>query len=237
MRKYRSSASSAVRIVYGYELAAGLQQFPEVASAGADFEKLNEELSAKHDERLALRKPLVKTRSAMRFVELRADRVIRASARGAEIADGGRRGPITKEVFPKGCTPVIAPSGKAQIQPLRDLIRHLQQSKLPGIDAYRNEWLPKLGAALEALEDAAVLHDAAAAEHDRAFQEELALRQAHYHEVDRIMGVVRAAFPRDRDLQDTIFPEIVQGRKGAAQGAQEEEAEEEAAPDTTPNPA
>lgn len=223
MRMYRSNASSEVRVEYGFELTAGLEQFPETAPAALDIQAANDALHDKLQQRRALRVPVVKTRSAKRFAESAAERTVRSALRAAEIADGGRRGKICAAVFPKGSTPIITPAGKAQVKPLRDLVDRLKLTKLAGIEAYRDAWLPKLEATLSAFEAALAAHDSALAAYDDAFKEELALRDAHHDAVDRAMGVVRAAFPRDRELQDVIFPVLETTRKKREEVAEEDQ--------------
>ncbi|MDI1451687.1 hypothetical protein [Polyangium sp. 6x1] len=228
MRKYRSNASSSVRFEYGVELAAGLAQFPETTSASLDIQTINDALDGQHQKRRALRVPVVKTRAAARFAEHNAERIIRSALRAAEIEDGGRRGRICAAVFPKGSTPILTPAGRAQVKSMKDLVDRLDHAKLTGIDEFRNAWSPKLGAALASLEAALAAHEAARAEHDDAFKAELALRDAHHDAVDRAMGVVRAAFPRDRELQDVIFP-VLETTTTTREDAPVEEADESGA--------
>lgn len=206
MRKYRSNASSAVRFVYGVELVAGLSRFSETAPAANDIEDINDALDAQHQKRLALRVPVVKSRAAARFAEYDAERAIRLAVRSAEMEDGGRRGRICAAVFPKGATPILTPKGKGQVKALKELVDRLDVTKVAGIDAYRAAWLPKLKTTLEALQTALDAYAEAQAAHDDAFRIELALRDAHHDAVDKAMGQVRAAFPRDRAVQDVIFP-------------------------------
>ncbi|MDI1483193.1 hypothetical protein [Polyangium sp. y55x31] len=232
MRKYSHKAASTVRFEYGVELGAGLSQFPETASAASHIKAVNEALGAQYDKRCALRIPVLETRAALRFAEMGAERVIRSALRAAEIEDGGRRGRLCACLFPKGLRPVVIPMGKRQVKPLKDLVERLQNAKLAGIDAYRNAWSPKLEAALATLEGAVAAHLDALAAHDEAFKVELALRDAHHDAVDKVIGIVRATFPRDRELQDVIFPVVEGSRKGA-----NESAEELAAEPTSPAPA
>lgn len=219
MRKYRVNASSVVRVEFGIELSAGLANFPKTAPLAKGFEKLNDDLEGHFEQRRALRKPLLMARAALRFAEYRVDQLIRTSAHAAVMVDGGRRGTLTTALFPKGVKPVIHPPGRGQIQPTRDLIDRLDLCKLPGIDDYRAEWLPKLKGALEQLESAAQAHDTAREAYELAFKNEQSMREIHIHEVDRLMGLVRAAFPRDRALQDVIFP-VVDEASGAAETAE-----------------
>ncbi|MDC3962945.1 hypothetical protein KEG38_54550 [Polyangium jinanense] len=229
MRKYRSNASSSVRFEYGVELAAGLAQFPETTSAALDIRTVNNALNGQHQQRCALRVPVVETRAAARFAEYHAERVIRSALRAAEIEDGGRRGRICAAVFPKGSTPILTPAGRSQVKSMQDLVDRLDHAKVAGIEAYRNVWSPKLGAALSSLEAALDAHEEALAAHDDAFRAELALRDAHHDAVDRAMGVVRAAFPRDRELQDVIFPVLETATTKSKKGPVEE-ADESGAP-------
>ncbi|MDC3960426.1 hypothetical protein [Polyangium jinanense] len=221
MRKYRHNVSSTVRFEYGVELAAGLSQFPETAAAANDIRTVNDALGAQQDKRRALRIPVVETRAALRFAEFGAERVIRSSLRAAEIEDGGRRGRICACLFPKGLRPVVIPMGKRQVKPLKELVERLQNAKLAGIDDYRAAWLPKLKAALSTLEAAVAAHLEALTAHDEAFKVELALRDAHHDAVDKVIGIVRAAFPRNRELQDVIFPVVEKSRKGASESDEE----------------
>lgn len=225
MRKYRHNVASTVRIEYGVELAAGLAQFPETAPAANDIKAVNDALGAQQDKRRALRVPVLETRAALRFAELGAERVIRSSLRAAEIEDGGRRGRICAALFPKGLRPVVIPMGKRQVKPMKELIERLENTKLAGIDEYRVAWLPKLEAALANLESAVAAQLAALAAHDNAFKIELAFRDAHHDAVDKAIGVVRAAFPRDRELQDVIFPVVEETRKGEGEESEPAPAE------------
>ncbi|TKC99656.1 hypothetical protein [Polyangium fumosum] len=225
MRKYRSNVSSAVRLAYGIELAAGLSQFPETTAAANEIRAINDALGAQEDKRHALHVPVIETRAALRFAKLSAERVIRTSLRAAEIADGGRRGRICACLFPKGLRPVVLPMGKRQVKPLKELVERLHNAHVAGIDAYRAVWAPKLDAALATLEATVDAHGTALAAHDEAFQVELALRDAHHDVVDKVIGIVRAAFPRDRDLQDVLFPIVEVSRRRENASTDESEPE------------
>lgn len=209
MKKYRANAASEVRVDYGVELCAGLQFFPETAGYAAPFQQLNDELFAAWSARRALRKPLIERRAAFRFAHYMTDQTIRMSHRAVEIADGGRKGgPLAKAIFPEGLGPVVAPYGKRQIKPTEDLIGRIERCKLPGIDAYRAEWQPKLQASLDGLKASSKDKDDAHDAYLGAFKVELGLRAEHYHSIDKIMGQVRATFPNDRGKQDLVFPEV-----------------------------
>lgn len=211
MRKYRASAASPIRVDYGVELIAGLLLFTETSGYAPSFESLNEELDASYTSRQAKRKPLVKARVALRFANYEVDQLIRSAARAAEIADGGRRGPIFQATFPEGVGPVVAPDGARQIPPTAALVDRITRSRVASIDPYRAEWLPKLQAGLAKLQAAAAAYDAARKDYLAAFADELALRQDHLLAVDRLIGLVRAAFPHDRARQDLVFPAVEEG--------------------------
>lgn len=207
VKKYRANAATDARTSYGIELCAGLRNCPETSSVVAPFEVLNNELDAAHVTRRNLRKPLLEKRAAFRFAHYNTDQTIRMLYRAAEIADGGRKnGPIAAFLFPDGLGPVVAPYGMRQIPPTEKLVSDMQRCKVPGSEAFCTEWLAKLQAALGQLKSTADAYKLANKAHADAFQDELALRTEHYHAVDKLMGLVRAAFPNDRARQDLIFP-------------------------------
>lgn len=212
MRKYHGTASSLARFQYGVELHAGLSQFPETTGAAADILAVNDALHGQFQKRVALLVPVVKTRATLRFAEYHVDSVLRSSFHAAQIEDGGRSGRVCQVVFPEGIREVTKPEGKAQLKPTKEVIDRLALAKVAGIDNYRQAWLPKLEAALAQLEAAIAAHEAAKLAHQEAFAEERALREVHHETVDRVIGMVRAAFPRDRDMQDVIFPVVQRNR-------------------------
>lgn len=239
MRGYRTSAGSETRLDYGLELLAGLQLFPETAPLVPDFAIVNSGLEAAHGERLAQRPLLVKARVALRLANYEADQTIRSCSKAAEIADGGRRGPVFDALFPQGVGPVVRPVGSRQIQPTEELLDRLTKSRSAVVKAFAQEWKPKLQAALDKLMAAAQAHKAALGGHADRFRDEVALRQQHKQSIDRLMGQVRAAFPGDRVKQDLVFPEVdAAGRVAVADGAAGEGDVQEApsAPDA-PSPA
>jgi len=222
VKKYRAKAASDARISYGIELCAGLRIFAETATFASPFEALNDELDAAHTTRRNLRKPLLEKRAAFRFAHYDTDQIIRMIHRAAEIADGGRKnGPIVTFLFPEGLGPVVAPYGMRQIPPTEKLIVDMQRCKLPGSDAFCAEWLPKLQASLTKLKATAEAYKVAHKAHADAFQDEVALRAEHYQAVDKVMGLVRAAFPNDRARQDLIFPVMDDGGEGVENGDEE----------------
>jgi hypothetical protein len=208
MKKYRISADTPIRTDYGIGLVAGLGFFPETQGFASSFKQVNDELDAAYTARRATRKPLLEKSAVFRFAHYSTDQTIRMVHRASEIADGGRRGPITIALFPDGLGPVVAPYGTRQIKPTEDLIDRLTRCNLAGVDAFRTEWKPKLDASLASLKNTAADHQGARDNYLDAFRAELALRNEHYLSVDKLMGLVRAAFPGDRAKQDLVFPVI-----------------------------
>jgi hypothetical protein len=222
MRKYHGTASSSARFQYGVELHAGLAQFPETADAAADVLAVNDALHAQFQKRLGLVVPVVKTRAALRFAEYHVDSVLRSAFHAAQIEDGGRSGRVCQAVFPEGIREVTRPAGRGQVKPTKDVIERLKLAKVAGVDDYRQVWLPKLESALEQLEGSIAAHEAATLAHQDAFAEERALREAHHETVDKVIGMVRAAFPRDRNMQDVIFPVAQRNRARVAETDEDE---------------
>lgn len=230
MRRYRDNAGSPIRIDYGIGLVAGLRAFPEIAPLAPPFEQVNDDLETAHLARQALRKPMVQARASTRFGNYMVDQSIRMVENAAKIADGGRRGPLTAACFPDGLTPVVAPKGASQIKPTEELLDRMAKCKLAQAAAFRAEWAPRIEAPLDALRQASTAHNSAKAAYVNAFAEELAQRAEHARQVDRMMGLVRAAFPRDTAKQDVVFPEPVIKDSDLPS---EDEVDEAAAPATT----
>jgi hypothetical protein len=216
MKKYRANAASLERVIYGVGLVAGLRGFNETRPLAEPFEALNNELHNAYTSRVARYLPLVKARASLRIAEFQTDMAIRTFARAVEIADGGRKGPLYNHVFPHGLKTVVAPSGRRQLEPTRGLIEHVTKSRHEGIDPVRTEWLPKLETAAAALQDAIGVHGTAQSAYLDAFRSELALREEHEMAVDRLIGKVRAAFPKDHAWQDIVFPPPRRPRSAAS---------------------
>jgi hypothetical protein len=226
MRKYSSKSASPARVEYGIDLVEGFKSFPETEPLAAGFEALNDELDEAHETRRRLRKPMLKSRANLRIKSYQTDKVIRQCARAAEIADGGRKGPIFAETFPQGLSVVVAPAGRKQLQPTLDLIDRFTRSRKPGIEALRGEWVPRLQSVAEALGTSINRYDADVTAVVNAFKTEVVLRQEHELAIDKLMGEVRALFPGDRTTQNAIFPELT-GRTAPGEGEAEPETPEE----------
>jgi hypothetical protein len=206
MRNYRVNAATALRLDFGVELGLGLDLFPETAPLRADLQPAQDALETAYEDRRKRRKPLVEARVRVRLTGYLLRQTIRSAFKAAEIADGGRRGPICKAVFPEGLSAEVAPQGKAMIDKAGKLRDRLQLSKLPTLADYRKAWLPELQADVDGLTQAGAAHTAATKDYVDAFAVELAARQEHRRMVDRIAGEVRATFPSDKAKQDVVFP-------------------------------
>jgi hypothetical protein len=233
MRKYNSKAGSPVRVEYGIDLAEGLRSFPETEPLAEGFEGLNNELDEAYETRRRLRKPMLRARAVLRNKAYKADKTLRQFGRAVEIADGGRKGPLYGELIPRGLAVLVAPGGRKQHKPMVELMDRLTRSRKAGVEPLRTEWLPKIQAAATALETAIGAYDAAFKAVLDAFKNEMDLRRDHELSVDKLMGEVRALFPRDRETQDAIFPEIT-GRATAGDVEEPETLAEGDAPGTDP---
>ncbi|MBI2567490.1 MAG: hypothetical protein HYV63_10700 [Candidatus Schekmanbacteria bacterium] len=226
MRKYRSGAGSTIRVNFGIELVEGLAAFPQTTPLAAAFEQLNDRLQQAYLARMSTQKPFRKARAALRIAEFQAEQEVRKLLRAAEAADGGRRGPLAEALFPVGIGPVVDPAGSSQPQPVADLIDRLTKSSREGMAALGDEWKSRLeavhGRLLQALD---TYQSARRASYD-AFTTELALRDEHELAVERIMGAVRGAFPKDRARQDIVFPAVVSGSRGGNDPDDEDEPDE-----------
>lgn len=214
MRKYRENADTPQRVDYGTELTVGLNIFPETAPMAPIVGNLTTDLEKSWFDRLKLHRPVVESRVGVRLGNWLVDGTIRGFQKACIIVDGGIAGVLTKGIFTEGLAGLVAPGGKRQIKPTEDLIDRVTKSKLPGIDKVRGEWLPKLQENLGQLKAAAAAHDAALLAEVGAFRTEVSLREDHYLTIDKIIGLVRAAFPGDRTRQDVIFPEVATSDHG-----------------------
>ncbi len=217
MRNYHVSASSAARYEYGVELYEGLARFPETAHAATLVHTINEALHAQFQKRVSLVVPVVKARAALRFADYHKDGVMRSAYHAAQVEAGGRNGALVRAIFPDGVRAMARSAEPDQAKSIRDVIERLMSSNLAGIDDYRNTWLPKLRAAHAQLETAMTSYDEATKAHREAFIKECELRDAHFETMDRAMGIVREAFPRDRDMHEVIFPLLQRARARAEQ--------------------
>jgi hypothetical protein len=225
MRKPRSSAATFSVLKYGAELDVGLSQGPQTVPLADSFAPINARLGSCNQTRLQADRDQVQARVKVRYADHALDQTIRKMAHAAEIADGGRRGAISRTLFPEGITGLVVRTGEPQHAVALQLVTRLKACTAPGTEPVLGEWLPRieqstaeLGAALQ---ERARLANAYAI----ALAAEEAAREDHDRAIDKLMGEVRALFPKDRERWNLIFPEVA-----SSQSRAEEET-------TTPEPA
>jgi len=206
MRKYSSNSNTSQRIAYGLDLQAGLDQLPETRPLAAEFGALTEDLIQSQAARGPLQVDLSRARARARFANFGFDDVLRQVAIACEAADGGKRGPVFGAVFPDNLTCVITPAGESQAKTGEAFVRGFEATGVLGVAAVREAWLPRVAAALTELKAALAARDEAVARLAVARAREEALCEDHELALERVMGQVRALFPRRRDLWDAIFP-------------------------------
>lgn len=206
MRKYHHKAASPVRVSYGLEVGQGLRSFEETAPLAPPFEEQTLELEQLHLDTTAKDRALVPIRARVRYANYAFDAAARGASKTAEIADGGKRGALFHAIYPDGLGAVVIPSGAGQARAGRKFVDRLVESRAPGADAVRDQWLGRLQDALGGLEESLEARAAAYAELAKARAVEDAAKYDHELAVERLMGHVRAIFPRDRARWDVIFP-------------------------------
>ena len=206
MRKYRSDANSEVRVVYGIDLSEGLQQFPESVPLATTIQAQNEQLDRLRRNRELAERKMPSARARLRFAEYNYDSTVRTAARGLEVSDGGRRSVLYKAIFPDRIADLVRSSGESQLKLSSTFIARIKASNAAGIEPWREQWVPRIEEAHAKLEAAVKARAAAYAEVGAARVLEEAAREAHSTIVDKLMGEVRALFPRDRKRWDVIFP-------------------------------
>jgi len=206
MRKYRSNASADDRVAFFVEVAEGLGLFSETAELAPPLLAQNEELERVNKERIGKERLLLNHRVKVRFADFLWDSAVRSLMRAAEIADGGTRGSVHAAVFPNGIGPVVVPSGAGQVAPAKAFVTALKASKAPGVDELRTQWLPKLEEALGTLETAVDRRTEAYGAVAEARAVEDAACDDHELALERVMGQIRAIFPKDKRTWNVIFP-------------------------------
>lgn len=230
MRKYRTDANSQERYKYGVELVEGLRFFPETAGLADPFVVVNDSVKDQRQARLDAELAVLPYRARVRFADFEFDGTTRSISKTAEIADGGQRGQIHGAIFPNGLGPVVVPSGEGQVKPGGTFVERFKASNVPGIEKVRQEWLPKAEDALAKLVAAVDGRRAAyQAVANARIAEEVAMDD-HELAVEKLMGEVRATFPKDRRRWDVIFPAVRSSRGGSAPDA------DEPTPTPTPGP-
>lgn len=206
MRKYRSNASTEVRVEFGIDLAEGLRSFAETENLAPEVDMATSALEETAEERRKQRPPWIRARAHLRFQEFQTDMLLRQAGNDAEVADGGRRGPIFNVVFPDGISEAVEPAGQKQLGASQKVYDRLVHSTHPNIGAYRDKWQPKLAAQIAKLQAAADQYNALKQQDSELAKQENAQKDAHALLIDKIAGHLRAIFPNDAKRQNAIFP-------------------------------
>ncbi|MEK6607719.1 MAG: hypothetical protein AABZ30_08675 [Myxococcota bacterium] len=224
-RKYDHTASSYVRYRYGIDAAEGLRQFPETQPLAEPLQELNERLGEARLARMAAELAVAPHSARVRFGDFLCDTAIRSLSRDAEVADGGRRGPVFDGIFPSGLNAVVATSGAAQLDATVALERRFSESRVAGVEPLRTEWMPRLADARQKLEDAVAARKTGRRALADARAREEAVMEEHETAIDKLLGQVRAIFPRDVARQNVVFP------PAPARGRADDEADDDAETD------
>lgn len=213
MLLYRKGAATPIRVAFAEELALGCERFPETADIAPAATAANEPLEAAHAARVAKEKPLRLARVGRRFAEFDVETVVRDVYGACKRADGNRVGPIVKVVFPKGLAVVVAPSGKAQLDAVDALERRINGATDAKLAPLKADFAARLGAAASAFASAETAYRDAYKAWSDAFDEERLRRDDHYRTMDKLFGLIRAAFPTDAARREVVVPEGPNGKR------------------------
>jgi hypothetical protein len=217
MRKYVSSAGSDKRLAFGYELHVGLQQSELTAPLAEPFGQINARLKERKLVREQAEEDQIPARVRLRYADETLDQTFRSAFRAAEIADGGKRGPIARAIFPDGLKSLVVPTGETQLAVSQQFITRAKVCSVPGVAPMLAEWLPRIEQATANFQAALQERDRLATARAVAVAAEEAAREDHERAIDKLMGEVRAIFPKDRRRWDLIFPELSGGSRAAAE--------------------
>ncbi|NUN15688.1 MAG: hypothetical protein HUU55_18845 [Myxococcales bacterium] len=206
MRKYRNDATTEPRIEFGIELAEGLRLFPETEEHAAVVDQATDALDNVAMERRKLKKPRLKARVKLKFEGYLTDTMLRQVSNEAQSADGGRRGPVFDTLYPDGLSAAVDPAGTQQLPATQAVFSRMMLSNHPNLTTFKQKWEPAFKDRIAALTAAIDAYTAINQQDANLFAIEMAARDDHGLLVDKIAGLVRAAFPNDRNKQDIIFP-------------------------------
>jgi hypothetical protein len=144
------------------------------------------------------------------FADSGWDQTVRAAASATEIQTGGKKGPVYREMFPNGLTPLIIRSGEPQLQVADSFLRHLTSCKAQGAETVIAEWRPKLQQARDTLASALADRKTAEAALALAREDEQGAKREFSRSIDKMIGQIRQLFPENRVRQDLIFPSLVE---------------------------
>ena len=207
MRNYNEKAGSLARVMYGDDLVMGLGLFEETNDEGKALAELTDAMFEGALTVLKLERAQAKARAAVRIAEYEVQQLARRCMNDAKNADGGSAGLAVKELFPDGLDAVIRPRGASQHKAGEELLGRLAGASSQGGKSVADAWRASLSSAISDLADTLASRDEADKDLHDTYAKLAAQGAAHRREVDRLMGIVRAAFPQDRVRQDAVFPE------------------------------
>ncbi|MBI2567902.1 MAG: hypothetical protein HYV63_12795 [Candidatus Schekmanbacteria bacterium] len=226
MRKYWIDAPSRARVEYGYDLIEGLGLFPETAELAAAFAPANDRLLQALRRRDDADFALPSQRARLRVRDYEYDQAVRGLSRAVELADGGRRGAIHDLIFGSGYGQLVKAAGAAQVGRAERFQSWFAEIADGRVEKLREEWRPKLQAAVDGLRQAAAAQQAAADAAAQARVAEEAAAVEHDLAVEKVFGEIRARLPKDAARQAAIVPKPAGGssRRSAPKAAPEDAA-------------
>lgn len=149
---------------------------------------------------------LTEARAEVQFAQYSANRYVRGLSRTLEIADGVRKGRLSSTLLPEGVTAIARLAAVSKATELRALEGRLEAmgSQWEGAASEK----AKLASERQRLEAAIALRRSAeqSAEDMRARRD--AAKQQFLDAYAQVTAGVKAAFPRNRPMQDLFFDEI-----------------------------
>jgi len=206
MKMYSMSSASPVRIRFAAEAAAAVRQFPETQPLADVILQQNGELQKRYDAVVAAENAMVEKRVALRFAGWTLDQSIRLFHNGAVMLDGGKPGKLTEALFPAGLTVEVTPSGESQIAATDKLSARAKACRTPGAEKLVAERLAAIESGLENYRTALEVRNEGTRALYAARAAEDAAQNDHALAMDKVMGAIRTAFPRDRARWDVIIP-------------------------------
>lgn len=213
MRNYPQSAGVMTRVTYGVDLSTALELNEETRGEGQAIGEMSDAMFEKHQELLRQQRATAKIRGEVRVHERRVERAVRQCSLAARSADGGQPGAVSRELFPDGLKPEVAPLGLSQQAQTEALLARFGRATLPKARELAAAWNDPITAVLDPLRDALTRRTASEGAEARLNAELAAAGAAHRREVDRLMGVARARFPQDKAAQDALFPPVAARKK------------------------
>lgn len=170
---------------------------------------------------------ILPTRVVVRFRDRMSDRCVRRIHKLAQVADGKEGGPIATTAFPKGHRVITRLQGESQVQAMITLEADLTAAEPLWPDAAdaRAEVAQHRTAYKAAVDGRTNARKAARAQ--RALRD--AEKQRFLATYEEIAALVKAQFPRDRDMQDLFFDDVKRRSAEQVSDGDEDLPEDEAA--------